>query len=98
MRLSVQIGNKNKDVSILGKEPTVIHKFKGKGSEIKDYTLCLGVISKDFTIDNMKKKKEKKKNRIKRQCIFSSCSVDFNPIHTNDILYKNNYLMKKDIT
>ena len=61
MRLSVQIGNKNKDVSILGKEPTVIHKFKGKGSEIKDYTLCLGVISKDFTIDNMQKKKKKKK-------------------------------------
>ena len=33
-----------------------------KNSEIKDYTLCLGNISKDFTINNMKK------NRIKRNC------------------------------
>ena len=33
-----------------------------KNSEMKDYTLCLGNISKDFTIYNMKK------NRIKRNC------------------------------
>ena len=26
-------------------------------STLKDYTLCLGNISKDFTINNMKKKK-----------------------------------------
>ena len=29
---------------------------KGKNSEIKDYTLCLCNISKDFTVNNMKKK------------------------------------------
>ena len=34
---------------------TKIDQFKGKNSEIKDYTLCLGNISKDFTINNMKK-------------------------------------------
>ena len=35
-----------------------IYQFKAKDSEIKDYTLCLDNISKDFTIDNMKKKKK----------------------------------------
>ena len=35
-----------------------IYQFKAKDSEIKDYTLCLDKISKDFTIDNMKKKKQ----------------------------------------
>ena len=29
-----------------------------KNSEIKDYTLCLGNISKDFTINNMNKKQD----------------------------------------
>ena len=29
--------------------------IKTKDSEIKDYTLCLGIISKDFTINNMRK-------------------------------------------
>ena len=31
-----------------------------KNSEIKDYTLCFGNISKDFTINNMKKKQDQK--------------------------------------
>ena len=44
--------------------------------------MCLGNLSKDFTIDNMKKKKKKKKNRIKRR-IFA---VKFYPIDTRDIL------------
>ena len=29
-----------------------IFQFKAKGSEIKDYTICLGNISKDFTINS----------------------------------------------
>ena len=37
------------------------YHFKAQKAEIKDYTLCLGNISKDFTINNMKKKKKKKK-------------------------------------
>ena len=65
---------------------TKIYRFKAKNSEIKDYVLCLGNISKDFTIDNMKK------SRIKRSCkIFFA---DFNPIDTNDILDTHKYLMK----
>ena len=37
-----------------------IHQFKAKGSERKPYPLRLGNISKDFTVDNMKKQKKKK--------------------------------------
>ena len=32
-----------------------IYQFKGKDSEIKDCTLCLENISKNFTINNMEK-------------------------------------------
>ena len=34
---------------------TEIHKFKAKDSEIGATPLCLGDISKDFSVDNMKK-------------------------------------------
>ena len=32
-----------------------MYQFKAKDLEIKQYPLCLGSISKGFTIDNMKK-------------------------------------------
>ena len=38
---------------------TKIYQFKGKDSEIKEYLLCLGTISGEFSANNMKK------NRIK---------------------------------
>ena len=56
-------------------------------SEIKPYILCLGNISKDFTINNMKKKKGLK-GSVK---VFS---VDFNVINTSDILDIRRYLKK----
>ena len=34
---------------------TEIIKFKAKGSEIVASPLCLGNVSKDFSVDNMKK-------------------------------------------
>ena len=42
-------------------EPTVsyfldaknVYQFKTKNSEIKDYVLCLGNVSEDFTINNV---------------------------------------------
>ena len=34
---------------------TKIYQFKAKNSETKDYALCLGNISKDFTINYMNK-------------------------------------------
>ena len=60
-----------------------MYQFKVKDSEIKPYPLYLGNISKDFTLDNMKK------NRIKRNY------VDYNPINTSDILDIYRYLMKE---
>ena len=41
--------------SFLFVNATNIYKFKVKISEIKDYALCLGNISKDCTAKNMKK-------------------------------------------
>ena len=63
-----------------------IYQFQAKDSEVKDYTLCLGDISKDFTINSMRN------NKIKRNCKFFF--VDFNPIDTNDILDIYKYLTK----
>ena len=34
--------------------------FKAKDSEIKDYSLCLGNVSKDFAINKIKKKQQQK--------------------------------------
>ena len=36
--------------------PTKIYQFKAKGSEIKDYALCLDNVSKYLTVNNMKQK------------------------------------------
>ena len=44
---------------------TEIYEFKAKDSEIAASPLCLGNIWKDFSVDNMKKKK----NRIKWICL-----------------------------
>ena len=65
--------------------------WKQKISEIKDYALCFGNVSKYFTINNMKKKK--KKTGLKRVVKF--LSVDFNPIDTNNSLDIRKYLMKR---
>ena len=44
--------------SVLFVNATKINQFKAKDSEIKKYPLCLGNASKDFTIDNMKRKQD----------------------------------------
>ena len=46
----------NGSSSFLFVNATKIDKFKAKDSETKDYALCLDNISKDFTINDMKKK------------------------------------------
>ena len=48
---------------------------------------CLGNISNDFTINNMKK--------TGLSAIVKFSSVDFNPIDTNDISDIHKYLMKR---
>ena len=67
---------------------TRIYQFKAKDFEIKDYTLCLGNISKDFTINNMKKK-----TGFRRAV--EILSTDFNPIDTSDIVDIHKYSMKR---
>ena len=66
---------------------TEIIKFKAKDSEIVAYLLCLGNISKDFSVDNMKK------TRLKGYVY--DFSVDYNAIAVADILDIHKYLMKK---
>ena len=66
---------------------TKVYQFKINNSDIKDYALCLGNVSKDFAIANMKK------TGLNGVVIFFS--VDFNPVDTNDILDIHKYLMKR---
>ena len=54
-------------------DATKMYQFKAKDSKIiRDYTLCLGNILKDFAISNAKKKKKKKKKKtgLKGSVIF----------------------------
>ena len=62
---------------------TKVYHFKAKNSEIKDYALCLGNVSNDFTSNNMKQ------TRLKG--VVNFFSVDFNPIDTNNILDIHEY-------
>ena len=64
--------------SFLFVNATKIYQFKAKESEVKDYTLCLGTISKDFTINNLKKA------RLKGSVKYFS--LGFNPIDGNNFL------------
>ena len=73
--------------SFLFVNSTKVYQFKAKNSEIKDYALYLGNISKDFTINNLKKTRSKGVVKI--------FSVNFKPIDTKDILDINRYLMKR---
>ena len=65
-----------------------IIKFKTKGSEISAYPLRLGNISKDWSVDNMKKTGLKG--------YFCDFSVDYNAIAASDILDIHKYSMKKN--
>ena len=66
---------------------TEIIKFKAKDSEIVAYPLCLGNISKDFSVDNMKK--------TGLNGYVYDFSVDYDAIAVNDILDIHKYLIKK---
>ena len=129
MSSSLHIGNKKKDILILGKGPTQglkhilaaekmcsinftkektkfclslhytgansylfvngteITKFKAKDSEIAGYPLCLGNISKDWSVDNMEK------TGLKGYVY--DFSVDYDAIAVSDILDIHKYLIKK---
>ena len=66
---------------------TEIYKFKAKDSEIVATPLCLGNISKDWSVDNMKK--------AGLNGYVYDFSVDY-AIAVDDILEIHKYLMKKN--
>ena len=67
---------------------TEIIKFNAKDSEINPYELCLGNISKDWAIDNMKKTGLK-------GCVYDF-SVYYDAIAISEILDIHKYLMQKN--
>ena len=66
---------------------TEIYKFKAKDPEIVAVPLCLGNISKDWSVDNMKK--------TGFNSYVYDFSVDYDATDVDDILDIHKYLMKK---
>ena len=83
--LSLHYNGANSYLFVNSKE---IHKFKAKDSEIVPTPLCLGSISKDWSVDNMKK--------TGFDAYVYEFSVDYHAIAVDDILDIHNYLMKKN--
>ena len=75
----------NSYLFVNGKE---IHKLKAKDSEIAAISLYLVNISKDWSVDNMKK--------TGLNGYVYDFSVDYDAIAVDDILDIHNYLMKKN--
>ena len=78
----------NGSSSLLFVNATKVYQFKANKSEIKEHSLCLGDVSKGFTINNMKKKTGLK-------VVIKFFSVGFNPIDNNDIIDVHKYLIEK---
>ena len=83
--MSLHYNGANSYLSVNGTE---IHKFKAKDSEIVASPLCLGNISKDFSVDNMKK--------TRLNGYFYDFSVDYDAITVDDILDIHKYLIEKN--
>ena len=83
--LSLHYNGANSYSFVNGKE---IHKFKAKDSETVATQLCLGNISKDWSVDNMKK--------AGFNGYVYDFSVYYDAVAVDDILGVHNYLMKKN--
>ena len=83
--LSLHYNGENSYLLVNGTE---IYKFKAKDSEIILGPICLGNISKDWSVDNMK--------RTGFNGYVYDFSVDYDTIAVDDILDNHNYLMKKN--
>ena len=83
--LSLHYNGGNSYLFVNGKE---IVKFKAKDSEIVASPLCLGNISKDWSVDNMKK--------TGFNGYVYDFSVDYDATDVDDIVDIHNYLMKKN--
>ena len=81
---SLHYNRANSYLFVNGKE---IHKFKAKDSEIVATRLCLGNISKDWSVDNMKK-------TWFNGYVDNFC-VDYDATDDDNILDIHKYLMKK---
>ena len=69
---------------------TKIYKFKAKDSEILVGPICLGNVSKDWSVDNMK--------RTGFTGYVYDFSADYEAIAVNDIKNIHKYFMKKNDT
>ena len=83
--LNFHCNGANNCLFVNGKE---IHKFKAKDSEIVATPLCLGNISKDWSIDNMKK--------AGFNGYVYNFSIDYDAIEVDNILDIHEYLIKKN--
>ena len=77
----------NKENSYLFVNGTEIIKFKSKDPEILPYPLCLGNISRDWSVDNLKK--------TRLNGYVYGFTVDYDIIAVDDILDIHTYLIKK---
>ena len=83
--LSLHYNGSNSYLFVNGTE---IYKVKAKDSEIVPSPLCLGIISKDWSVDNMKKTGFTRYDY--------DFSVDYNDIEVDTIKDIHKYLMKKN--
>ena len=86
-RLSLDYNGVNSYLFVNGTE---IYKFKTKDSMIVATPLCLGNISEDWSVDNMK--------NTRFNGYVYDFSVDYDVIAVDDIKDIHNYLMKKNNT
>ena len=78
----------NKENSYLFVNGTEIIKFKSKDPEILPYPLCLGNISRDWSVDNI--------DKTGLNGYVYDFVVDYDPVAVDDILDIHKYLMKKN--
>ena len=83
--LSLRYNGENSYLFVNG---TGIYKFKAKDSEIVASPFCLGKISKDWSVDNMK--------RTGFAGYVYDFSVDYEAIAVDDIKNIHKYLMEKN--
>ena len=83
--LSLHCNGANSYLFVNGRE---VYKFKAKDSEIVVGPICLGNISKDWSVDNMK--------RTGFNGYVYDFSVNYDAIPVDDIKDIHKYLMKKN--
>ena len=83
--LSLHYNGANSHLFVNG---TDIYKFKAKDSEIFVRPICLGNISKDWSVDNMK--------RTGFTGYVYDFSVDYDPTEVDDIKDIHKYLVRKN--